>query len=82
MPVARVVELFTSGPAHVVDLRARGTLTRGCHADVTILDPKKRWTYEAAKSISKSHNSPFDGWQMTGKVIATIVSGRIVYRAD
>jgi dihydroorotase len=82
IPLARVIELFTSGPAHVVDLRARGTLTRGCYADVTILDPKKRWTYEAAKSKSKSHNSPFDGWQMNGKIVATIVSGRVVYRAD
>jgi len=80
IPLARVIELFTSGPAHVVDLRARGTLTRGCYADVTILDPKKRWTYEAAKSKSKSHNSPFDGWQMNGKIVATIVSGRVVYR--
>ncbi len=82
IPLARIVELFTAGPAHVVNLRARGTLTRGCHADVTIFDPKKRWTYDAAKSRSKSHNSPFDGWQLTGKVIATVVSGRIVYRAD
>jgi dihydroorotase len=82
IPLARIVELFTAGPAHVVDLRARGTLTRGCHADVTIFDPKKRWTYDAAKSRSKSHNSPFDGCQLTGKVLATVVSGRFAYRAE
>jgi dihydroorotase-like cyclic amidohydrolase len=29
-----------------------------------------------------SHNTPFDGWQLTGKVIATVVGGKIVYRAD
>ncbi len=29
-----------------------------------------------------SRNTPFDGWQFTGKVVATIVGGKIVYRAD
>jgi dihydroorotase len=80
--LARIVELFTAGPARVVDLNGRGTLARGSKADVTIFDPKKRWTYEAAKGRSKSHNNPFDGWQFTGKVVATIVGGQIVYRGD
>ena len=82
IPLRRIVELFTAGPARVVDLRGRGTLARGSHADVTIFDPKKRWTFEAAKSRSKSRNTPFDGWQLMGKVIATIVAGKITYRAD
>jgi len=82
IPLVRIVELFTAGPSRVFDLRGRGTLGRGSHADVTIFDPKKRWTFEVAKSRSKSHNSPFDGWQLTGKVIATIVGGRIAHRAD
>jgi len=82
IPLTRVVELFTAGPARVVDLRGRGTLTRGSYADVTIFDPRKRWTFEAAKSRSKSYNSPFDGSQFTGKVAATIVGGRLVYRND
>jgi dihydroorotase len=80
--LARIVELFTAGPARVVDLNGRGTLTRGSNADVTIFDPKKRWTYEAAKGRSKSHNTPFDGWQLTGKIVATIVGGQVVYRAE
>ncbi len=81
IPLARIVELFTAGPARVVNLKGRGTLTRGNHADVTIFDPKKRWTFEVGKSRSKSHNSPFDGWQLTGKVVATIVGGKIVYKS-
>jgi dihydroorotase len=80
MALARIVELFSSGPARVLDLRGRGTLLRGSHADVTVFDPKKRWTFEAAKSRSKSHNTPFDGRPMTGKVVATIVGGKIVFR--
>ena len=82
IPLTRIVELFSAGPARVFDLRSRGSLARGNVADVTIFDPKKRWTFEAAKSHSLSHNSPFDGWQFTGKVMATIVGGNIVYRTD
>ncbi len=82
IPLARIVELFTAGPARVLDLRGRGTLVRSSHADVTIFDPKKRWTFDVANSRSKSRNSPFDGWQLTGKVVATIVGGRIIYRSE
>ena len=82
IPLPRIVELFTSGPARVFDLNGRGSLARGSLADVTILDPKKRWTFEASNSRSISRNTPFDGWQLTGKVMATIVGGKIVYGMD
>jgi dihydroorotase len=81
IPLQRIVELFTSGPARCFDLRGRGSLVRGAIGDVTIFDPKKKWTFDAAKSLSKSRNTPFDGWQFAGKVMATIVDGEIVYRA-
>ena len=79
IPLARVVELFTAGPARCFDLRGRGSLARGSMADVVIFDPTKKWTFDAAKSLSKSRNTPFDGLQLTGKVVATIVGGKIVY---
>jgi dihydroorotase len=81
IPLSRIVELFTAGPARCFDLRGRGSLVRGAVADVTVFDPKKKWTFDAAKSRSKSRNTPFDGWQLTGKVVATIVGGRVVYSA-
>jgi dihydroorotase len=79
IPLARIVELFTAGPARCFDLRGRGSLVRGSFADVTVFDPKKKWTFEVSKSRSKSKNTPFDGWQLTGKVVATIVGGKIIY---
>jgi dihydroorotase len=82
IPLTRIVELFTAGPSRVFDLRGRGSLAKGNQGDVTVFDPKKRWTFEAAKSRSLSRNTPFDGWQLTGKVVSTIVGGKVVYRSD
>ncbi len=82
IPLRRLVELLSTNPGRIVNLRGRGTLEPGAHADVVIFDPKKRWTYNVAQSASKSRNSPFDGWTFTGKVMATIVSGNFVYRSD
>ncbi len=76
----RVIELFTSGPARVLDLKGRGTLSIGSHADVTIFDPKKKWKYDVSKSRSMARNTPFDGYGLIGKIMATIVSGKIVYQ--
>ncbi len=81
IPLTRIVELLSTNPAKLIGLAGRGTLAKGSYADVTIFDPKKRWAFEAAKSLSKSKNTPFDGWQLTGKVIATIVSGELQYQA-
>lgn len=81
IPLRRIVELLTSGPARVMNLAGRGTLAAGARADVTIFDPAKKWTYHAAQSCSKSKNSPFDGWQLQGKAMATIVGGEFKFRA-
>jgi dihydroorotase len=82
LPLARIVELFSAGPARALNLRGRGSLSRGAAANVTIFDPAQRWTFDASKSLSKSRNTPFDGWQFTGKAVATIVGGRFAFRAD
>lgn len=79
LPLRRVVELLSSNPAKVFGLADRGTLAKGSHADVTIFDPGKQWTFDASHSLSKSRNTPFDGWKFTGRAVATIVSGRIVH---
>jgi len=80
IPMTRMVELMSANPARIFGLTGRGTLAVGSHADVTIFDPKKKWIFEVARSRSKSRNSPFDGWSMTGKVMATIAGGRIVFQ--
>jgi len=82
VPLARIVALLSTNPARIIGKTDRGHLRPGAAADVTIFDPAKRWRYEAAQGRSKAHNTPFDGWELTGKVRATIVAGAIVYRAE
>jgi len=79
LPLWRIVELFSSNPARIFGLDGRGTLAVGSHADVTLIDPKKKWTFDASQSKSKSRNTPFDGWSFTGRAVATIVGGKVVY---
>ena len=80
LPLWRIVELLSSSPARIFGLAGLGTLAPGSHADVTIFDPAKKWTYDASQSKSKSRNTPYDGWSFTGQVVATIVAGKIVYQ--
>jgi dihydroorotase len=73
--LARLVELCSTNPAKIFRLKDRGTLKPGSIADITIIDPDLRWTYHNAESRSKSRNSPFDGREFTGGVVATMVGG-------
>jgi dihydroorotase len=81
IPLRRIVELLSSNPARIVNLRGRGMLAVGSIADVVLFDPRARWTYDARQTRSRSRNTPFDGWQLYGRIVATIVGGRIVHRA-
>jgi dihydroorotase len=77
----RMVELFTIGPARVLNL-ASGRLSPGSPADLTILNPDRPWTYDVNRSASKSRNSPFHGRNFRGGPVATIVCGRLVWKVE
>ena len=76
----RLVEMCSANPAKVFKLEGRGTLAPGSHADVTIIDPELKWKYSSLESRSKSKNSPFEGREFTGRAVATIVGGRVVFK--
>ena len=78
--LARMVELLSANPAKILGVPG-GTLAEGAPADITILAPDQPVTIRAAALRSRSKNTPFDGWQLRGGVFATIVGGRVVYRA-
>jgi dihydroorotase len=73
----RFVELLTIGPARILGLD-HGTLTAGGPADITVLDLQRTVRIQADGFESKSANTPFDGWELTGTNVMTIVGGRVV----
>lgn len=79
--LARMIELYTTGPARVLRLD-RGTLAVGAPADITVLDLQREWTYDVNRSLSKSRNSPFHGVKFIGGPAATLVNGAFVWRRD
>jgi len=75
----QAVALMTSGPAAALGIPA-GQLAEGGVADVTVIDAACEWTVDAQQLVSKSKNTPFDGWTMKGASLCTIVGGKIVYQ--
>ena len=72
------IACLTTGPARILGIPA-GTLAPGAAADVTLVDPERRWRVDARAFRSKSRNTPFEGWEMTGRAVAVLVGGRLVY---
>jgi dihydroorotase len=74
----RLVELLSATPAELLRIPG-GTITAGQPADLTVLAPDASVTIHTASLVSKSKNSPFDGWTLKGATAATIVGGRVLY---
>ncbi len=81
LSVMQMAEKMSLNPARVIGLD-KGSLEPGKAADLVIFDPHKTYKIEASQFASKSRNTPFNGWEVTGAVRATIVGGEIVYQAD
>ena len=79
MALPKLLEKLTVNPAKLLKID-KGTLDIGADADVTIFDPDRAWIYRREDTASKSTNSPFHGWPMRGKAVATIVAGKIVWK--
>jgi dihydroorotase len=78
MGLPDVLARYTIGPARLLGL-AKGTLQPGADADVTVLDPNRDWVFEKSSTASKAVNSPFYGWPLKGKAVATLVAGKKVW---
>lgn len=81
IPLARIIEMLTIGPARAFSLPG-GTLAAGSPADITVFDLDREWTVDPRRFKSKSRNTPFAGWRLRGSVAATLVTGREVFRAE
>ena len=78
VPLARVIEMLTTGPARAFSLPG-GTLAVGSPADITVFDPAREWTVDPQHFKSKSRNTPFAGWKLACRVVVTLVEGKRVF---
>lgn len=79
VPLLQVVSRWTAGPARILGLEDRGSISEGKRADIIVVDPGKEWTCTEESLQSKSKNTPFLGRQMKGKVSVTVCNGKIVF---
>ncbi len=76
--LSRLVETMSTNPARIFGLDC-GTLQRGASADLTIVDLQKPWVMSESTIQSKSKNTPFEEARFFGKVLQTMIAGRIIY---
>ena len=76
-----LVRRMTVGPSEVIrhQMPGLGTLEVGAPADITVIDPKRRWTVRTDAFVSRSRNCPYEGWRLKGKATTTIVGGKIKF---
>jgi dihydroorotase len=75
--VEKIVKLTSSQPAEIMKIHRRGFIRDGYYADLTVIDPKISWTIDAQKFASKAKYSPYDGMEVSGKVVFTMINGEI-----
>lgn len=75
----RLIAMMTIEPARLcaLDEQGLGRLAVGGPGDVTVIDPKEAWTIRPAHLVGHSKNTPFVGWKVRGRAVATIVAGKV-----
>ncbi len=79
LTLSQLVEKMSVNPAKVLGID-KGNLAPGKAADIVIADITKEYEIDSSKFVSKGKNTPFDGKKVKGRVITTIVDGKIVYK--
>ncbi|MDP7009339.1 MAG: dihydroorotase [Phycisphaerales bacterium] len=71
--------MMTANPARLIGREDLGTLQVNSKADITVIDPELKWKINAEDFISPARNCPFDGWNVKGKAVMTILGGKITH---
>lgn len=79
LPVAQALRKITALPAGILGIAA-GDLRTGTVADIVIYDPEVEWRVDGRILMSQGKNTPFVNHTLTGKVVATLTSGNLVYQ--
>ena len=82
LTLSQAIEKMTIMPARIfgLDMLGVGGLKAGVKADLTLIDLDMKWKVDSNSFYSKGRNCPFNGWELYGKAILTLVEGRIVAR--
>ncbi|MEX0727282.1 MAG: dihydroorotase [Planctomycetaceae bacterium] len=76
-----LISKLTVNPSRILGLE-KGTLKPGADADITLIDPAAKWTIEPRRFRSASRNTPFGGWEVTGRAKIVLVAGDVRYRSE
>jgi dihydroorotase len=76
----KAIAKVTTEPARILGIGAVA-IAAGANADLCIFDPHLRWKVEPARLRSQGKNTPFAGYEVTGRVRHTLVGGHIVFEA-
>lgn len=79
LTMPELVLKMCKNPADILNID-KGRLVHGKMADITVFDPNDSYIIDIKKMVSKSKNSPFHGWPVTGRVTTTIVNGKIIVK--
>ena len=74
----KLIDLMCYGPSKILKL-GRGGMNVGDDADLAVFDLDHEFTFEKDKMLSKSRNTPYDGWKLYGETILTIMGGKVTY---
>lgn len=81
LPLNTAIASITCNPAKILGLEA-GHLGVGQLANLCLIDPHKEWTLTKSKMLSHGKNTPFSGWNFTGKVVRTLIEGKTIFCED
>ncbi|MCP1225127.1 dihydroorotase family protein [Sebaldella sp. S0638] len=76
----KIQELMCGNPAKIFGIKNKGVLKEGYDADIIIVDTNEKWIVKKEDLLSKCGWSPYEGWELKGKNVLTIVNGNIVYK--
>jgi dihydroorotase len=82
LPLARAIDLLTTGPTRALGLDAVSGLTIGAPADLVVIDRSERWTVDASTLRTKGFGHPLAGRSLPGEVLLTIANGGLAYEAN
>jgi dihydroorotase len=77
----RLIGWFTAGPSSVLGRPGRG-ITLGMPAELTLLDPENRWVVRPEQFVSKGRNTPFSGWELPARAMATVRGMRVSFQPE